>query len=237
MRGIRNQTMVALFAWVGLVSRLYAATEGLDAASMALMGRTIERLLIVIVSGLSLYLGYRLFGVNDDPKGILEAHTGDKLFLKMRNIGPGVFFALFGSVVLVWVVRSPVDVTRPSTASGPSGPTAVTVRDAMPAVSTGGKVSDTELIQSLTTMEHAVAQLDSLRPEQRQQLSEAAGYLQYFKQPIVDHHFGSGTYDWWRSLSSSRRADPALFLKRLNDSQKAKFAEVDEFMSETLQAK
>ena len=58
--------------------------------------RFIERLTAVLIGGLAIYLGYRLFQSvpeQRDSAGKLEL---PKLTIVFTRIGPGVFFALFG---------------------------------------------------------------------------------------------------------------------------------------------
>jgi hypothetical protein len=66
----------------------------------AILLRTIERLTAVLIGGLSIYLGYRLF------LRVPEQHEGEGQFklwdvsIIMSRIGPGAFFALFGAAVV-----------------------------------------------------------------------------------------------------------------------------------------
>ena len=77
----------------------------MDSELIAVAARHLERLLIVVAGGLSIYLGYRMFlAIPRAPKG---AETGEgKLELPggvsiyVTRVGPGVFFALFGAVIL-----------------------------------------------------------------------------------------------------------------------------------------
>lgn len=64
--------------------------------------RFVERLLIVIIGGVSIYLGYRLFTklpTQQDSSGELKL-PGD-FGLVFSRVGPGVFFSLFGAAILV----------------------------------------------------------------------------------------------------------------------------------------
>lgn len=58
-----------------------------------------ERLLIVFFGGLSLYLGWSLFknGVNTEQRA--EFKNGN-FSVTLQKVGPGVFFALFGAIIL-----------------------------------------------------------------------------------------------------------------------------------------
>ena len=72
----------------------------------------------VLACGLvSIVLGYRLFmqGLATQP-GDLEAGVGGHS-LKLRNIAPGTFFALFGAAIIATLVwTSPSEIVIPKTA-------------------------------------------------------------------------------------------------------------------------
>jgi hypothetical protein len=63
------------------------------------ISRAIERLLITLFCGMSVYLGYRLFrlGIVEHQKGSVDSF-GWKV--KLDSVGPGIFFALFGVIGL-----------------------------------------------------------------------------------------------------------------------------------------
>jgi len=64
--------------------------------------RVIERVLAVVVGGMSVYLGYRLFiklPEQMDSSGKVVLPGGISVFVS--RIGPGVFFSLFGAAVVV----------------------------------------------------------------------------------------------------------------------------------------
>ena len=65
--------------------------------------RGAERLLIVGGGIVALYLGYRLFvaGFVGNQSG---EFAGKSFFIKLIKVGPGVFFALFGTCVLVVMI-------------------------------------------------------------------------------------------------------------------------------------
>ena len=63
--------------------------------------RGIERLAVVVVGGMSVYLGYRLF-LNLPEQKDSEGHLnlpGD-ISIYFSRVGPGIFFALFGSLIV-----------------------------------------------------------------------------------------------------------------------------------------
>ncbi len=67
----------------------------------AVILRCIERILVVCFSGLAIYLGYRLFSQipdRTDAKGKVVLPGGISIYI--TRVGPGMFFALFGLIVL-----------------------------------------------------------------------------------------------------------------------------------------
>ena len=63
--------------------------------------RSAERLLVVIAGAISIYLGYKLFLAmpkRDASSGKIDLPGGISIFVS--RVGPGVFFSLFGSIVI-----------------------------------------------------------------------------------------------------------------------------------------
>jgi hypothetical protein len=64
-----------------------------------IFARALERIVIVIISGFSLWMGWQLF--LRLPRTNQQAEFGYKgLTVKLIRVGPGVFFALFGAALL-----------------------------------------------------------------------------------------------------------------------------------------
>ena len=73
----------------------------MDPLILTIATRASERMLVVLAGALAIYLGYRLF--LDMPKaergsGKVELPGGISIYLS--RVGPGVFFSLFGAVVI-----------------------------------------------------------------------------------------------------------------------------------------
>jgi hypothetical protein len=86
--------------------------------------RALERVLIVCGGILSLVLGYLLFvkGVSGEASLIAEF---DRTKIQLINALPGIFFALFGAVILIFMARSNIKatLTSPENSSNPIEPT------------------------------------------------------------------------------------------------------------------
>lgn len=81
--------------------------------------RMVERLLVVGFAGLSIFLGYRLFynlPLEKDKiqKGSIEL-PGIKVVLS--KVGPGIFFSVFGSLVLLQSLHEKIELTQKGAAS------------------------------------------------------------------------------------------------------------------------
>jgi hypothetical protein len=80
-----------------------------DPVTIVVAQRAAERTIIALFAGVSLILGYRLFklGIIDQQKG--EMGWGN-LKVKLLSVGPGVFFAMFGTVVFGILAFRPLNI-------------------------------------------------------------------------------------------------------------------------------
>lgn len=93
----------------------------LDPTTLAIGLRQTERLLIVLGGILAVVLGYRLFmnlPMLERGAGKIQLPGGISIFL--TRIGPGVFFALFGTGVLGYSLHQGVTVSEGAVAGRPS---------------------------------------------------------------------------------------------------------------------
>ena len=80
--------------------------------------RVIERILAVVIGGMSIYLGYRLFiklPRQKDSSGKVMLPGDVSIFFS--RIGPGVFFSLFGAAVVVMSLQHGLDLDLANKAS------------------------------------------------------------------------------------------------------------------------
>lgn len=103
-----------MFASVAIVPALSAAQgvvvdvggrAELSAIAPMLWGRSIERVVIVFICGLSVVLGYLLFRDASKEVGEMLA-KGNGYELKLSRVGPGVFFCLFGVAGLIYTIST-----------------------------------------------------------------------------------------------------------------------------------
>lgn len=78
-----------------------------------MMLRIVERTLAVTIGGIAIYLGYRLFVLlptQTDSSGKIEL-PGYSVVLS--KVGPGIFFAAFGAIVLYLSFANPIKIDGP----------------------------------------------------------------------------------------------------------------------------
>jgi len=72
--------------------------------------RTVERVLGVLIGGIAIYLGYKMFmempGRKEDSEGRAELPGGISIYVS--RVGPGVFFALFGTAIIGFSFLTPM---------------------------------------------------------------------------------------------------------------------------------
>lgn len=93
---------------------------------MVIIFRMVERILGVLIGGVLIYFGYRLF-LSLAGKGGRDHAAGEFSFagnkIKLSRVGPGVFFALFGAGLIVFSLVKPVSLTvSPRAAKTTSNP-------------------------------------------------------------------------------------------------------------------
>jgi hypothetical protein len=103
-----------------------------SADDLILLGRAVERVLTVVIAGMSIYLGYKLFArlpFKADSTGKIALPGGISVY--MARVGPGVFFALFGSAITWGSLAYPVSITSgtPSRDASSSAPIEATVQE------------------------------------------------------------------------------------------------------------
>ena len=101
----------------------------MDADVLLLTFRFIERLTNVLLGGFAVYLGFKLFlhlPTHTDSQGKIILPGGVSVYLS--RIGPGAFFALFGTVVLVYSLSLKAETDRSANTDSDST-TTISYRD------------------------------------------------------------------------------------------------------------
>lgn len=86
----------------------------MDPLLAVILTRAAERIIVVCAGILSIYIGYRLFALvpeHREGESRLKLPGGASFF--MSKVGPGVFFALFGSALIGYSATRPVSFSQP----------------------------------------------------------------------------------------------------------------------------
>jgi hypothetical protein len=105
-----------------------------DAQSLTILLGASQRILGVLIGGMLVYFGYRLFlslpGKRGREGGSGEFSLGRASKVKLSKVGPGVFFAVFGAGLITYSFANPMKVNIP--AASPSAPSTASASKAGP---------------------------------------------------------------------------------------------------------
>ena len=110
--------------------------------------RMMERIIAVLIGGFSIYLGYRLFfhlPFEKSHEGTLEL-PGVKIVLS--RVGPGIFFGVFGTLVMYYSLTTPVVINKDGDFIGATART-----NAPPGVQVNGTATTQQRSKALTSIE------------------------------------------------------------------------------------
>lgn len=160
---------------------------------MLVLGRIAERLLICIFGGMSLWMGWRLFMARTKLASDQVAQFSFRQFvIKLQRVAPGIFFVVFGAVILSFSILNPM---RSS-----NGLTNVSYLETF-----GGR--SLEEIQALNFLVQ-IARMpadDPISRIDRTTLTKKAAAIEKLRNRLLLDTIGEGRFAIW----SRYRADPA----------------------------
>jgi hypothetical protein len=93
----------------------------MDPQSLTIVLGAFQRMLGILIGGMLVYFGYRLFlslpGKRGRDGGSGEFSLGRSSKVKLSKVGPGVFFAIFGAGLIAYSFAKPMKVNIPATAA------------------------------------------------------------------------------------------------------------------------
>ena len=93
----------------------------MDPQSLTILLGAFQRILSILIGGMLIYFGYRLFlnlpGKRGRDGGSGEFSLGGANKVKLSKVGPGVFFAIFGAGLIAYSFAKPMKVNIPGAAS------------------------------------------------------------------------------------------------------------------------
>jgi hypothetical protein len=92
----------------------------MDPQSLTILLGAFQRILSILIGGMLIYFGYRLFlsvpGKRGRDGGSGEFSLGGANKVKLSKVGPGVFFAIFGAGLIAYSFAKPMKVNIPGAA-------------------------------------------------------------------------------------------------------------------------
>jgi hypothetical protein len=161
----------------------------MDAQSLTILLGAFQRTLGILIGGMLIYFGYRLFlslpGKRGRDGGSGEFSLGGANKVKLSKVGPGVFFAIFGAGLIAYSFAKPMKVNIPAAAqttpSATNAPSAGTGAVAAAGFSYVGAVSAPETDEDRARMRNETQQdiiilnraLDRANASERPQVERA----------------------------------------------------------------
>jgi len=118
----------------------------MDPQSLTILLGAFQRILSILIGGMLIYFGYRLFlslpGKRGRDGGSGEFSLGGANKVKLSKVGPGVFFAIFGAGLIAYSFAKPMKVNIPGAApSAQTSPAAQGAPNAASGFSYAGAIS------------------------------------------------------------------------------------------------
>lgn len=208
----------------------------MDPLVITIVSRSIERLFIILIGGLSVYLGWNLFKLPIPNDGGAEIKHGE-LQIVLRRIGPGVFFALFGTAVTAFSLAYPVhyeDFRSPSKQSNSSAPNDAIERREW----TGASGNNRDILRSKTRALNTAIKAIELRGDENvrraafNDLALAASDLRVIRDDLIQLQFGTNLVALWTAKGKDYLKNP----NSLPLEERQKLHEISSWYTETLNA-
>lgn len=175
--------------------------------NILVFGRVLERVLITLFAGGSMFLGWHLFAAGIDKMQKAEL-THKAWSVKLERVGPGIFFALFGATLLALGLITPLSTMRHDS-SGPvadqSGSSAGQIEFRYVEDQQAMALS---LSQSINTIERHFERLED-EDRERKRLERPLSVLQSFRNELVADRFGRAALETYTANETLFMRDPS----------------------------
>jgi hypothetical protein len=186
--------------------------------------RAVERLAIVIIAGLCMWMGWQLF--LRLPRRDQQAEFGYKdITVKLLRVGPGVFFALFGAALLgatFWHLPKADDAASlQPIATGQSSPPNSPARHLELASEANPADLEAQVVALNVTL--SVAQLkpdEPLAVIDRTRLGNAKLNLEILRNRLLSDRFGRDALAQWLAYRNQYRVSPPSVPAEVRESVK-----------------
>lgn len=185
----------------------------MDPLLLIISGRVIERVLIVVSGIFIIWLGFKLFKIKSEEMSNFEYSSDKGFFVKLDKLGPGIFFAFFGSALLAYSMFTKIEITeeglRPDSNYTQQGVPGVVHRSRSIrglASDQGSYTSQTVPleIQAVNTIVDVINRTsegsESISVQGQNQLIRSIPYLVGFQKVFINDIFGAGVFEEYQEM-------------------------------------
>ncbi|WBM72936.1 hypothetical protein OH773_22090 (plasmid) [Buttiauxella sp. WJP83] len=192
----------------------------IDNELIVILFRGLDRILISLGGIISIWLGYKLFNKALPNNGTFDGGIGS-WSIRMQNIAPGVFFALFGASALIFSITHPFSYENYGKDKNSEGAGVLSNNGANPAKESSGSkfvgmglsnsprnsIRDYSIIlNSLAVVNKYVNRpVDTLTNEQKSKIMQSYGVLYNFQINLINDIYGPEGYDTYQKMSADIR--------------------------------
>lgn len=207
--------------------------------STFIMWRFIERIIIAFIGGFSLWMGWNLF-----RNGIFTMQNADfkaaGFSLKLNKVGPGIFFALFGTFILVTSVNSAMSIkTIDDFSSAPKDGTTESVQHnsgfAISYYGSGKDSKNKRLLLAINSIDQLSQELkkDAFNKHQMSELNDAVAVLNQFHFWKFNNIFKEENKIYTKIISDIRnlsKDDKDKYIENLSNDERQIYTNLNEWM-------
>jgi hypothetical protein len=191
-----------------------------DPSSALAWMRGLERLGIVGLSGVSLILGWDLF-----RRGVSVAQSADfkaqGWTVRLQRVGPGIFFALFGTAAFISVVAHPLTITtgkqiqQESKPPGSQASAVTTESQTISEVANPSTATDRDVIAAINTFHVIVIPkiTNGFDANYSLAINKADQTLDSYKRSLMFQHFGQMSIQFY-SVRDEVPVNPSVLGKQ-----------------------
>lgn len=185
-----------------------------------LLFRGLERLLIILVAGLSLWIAYRIGHGREASSGAIK---WDSFSIELKKVGPSIFFGAFGTAIVIYALLTPIEAIERTTVE-PDGTVTteretrfLTAQDEERSQQLLGQISTD--IARLSPFTRSIEQ-GNLTPDQRLDLAAGVRALVSQRDDLLVAAFGSdlaGRFEDYLSRCSGTNAQATAACNNLEE--------------------
>ncbi len=209
----------------------------MDSITALLLARGLERLVISLAGLAALWMGWRLFyQIQGQPSQQAEFSFKD-IAIRLQRVGPGIFFALFGSAILIVSIANPLSIEgdRASTPASADEADVVAAGSSNRSVNYLDRRNESEIQRFIVALNTVIdigglATTEEIVLADRELLFEATGTTEEVRNSLLELFFNVSEVAIWLRRRNDLDTNPAL----IPESEREIVRRVDELATRSL---